>query len=142
MMDKPWGAWWAILWGFALNSDCQRLLVMQGVYLNQNGSLNCTVRWFSVCDFSLENLEMAYAVWVFLGRASVLGSLHICFVMSIHQNYGHWSLAIMLLILPWTPFKQLAIFVSNLNFVLIIGCTRIWKVNDGVSKQFNTKYIP
>ena len=62
---------------------------MQGVYWNQNGSLNCTATRFSVCDFFFQNLEMAYALYGSLGRESVLGSLHICYVMSIHPNNGH-----------------------------------------------------
>ena len=62
---------------------------MQGVYLDRNGSLNCTATRFSVCDFSLQNLEMAYAVWGSLGRVLHMECLHICFVMCINPNNGH-----------------------------------------------------
>ena len=141
-MDKLCDLWWAILWGFALNSDCQRLLVMQGVYLNQNGSLNCTATRFSVCDFFFQNLEMAYALYGSLGRVLPMEFLHMCYVMCINQHNGHWSLAIMFLISSITNIEPLAIFVKIWIFLLGIGLARIWKVFQGVSKLINTKYIP
>ena len=62
---------------------------MQGVYWNQNGSLNCTATRFSVCDFFFQNLEMAYALYGSLGRELCSEGLHMCYVMCINPNNGH-----------------------------------------------------
>ena len=62
---------------------------MQGVYWNQNGSLNRTVTKFSVCGFFFQNFEMDYALYGSLGRVFCQGCLHMCYVMNINQNYGH-----------------------------------------------------
>ena len=139
---KPCDLCSVIPWGFWLVNDCKRFLEGSGVCLDQRESLNCVGRWFSVCDFSLEKWNLLWPFLSVLGREWYCQGLHMCFVMSINQNNGHWSLAIMFLISSITNIETTCLLCQNLNFLLGIGLARIWNVLHGASKQFNTKYIP
>ena len=131
-----------ILMVLGLVLDCNGFLEGSGVCLDQQGSLNWAAILISVSHFFWNFAILVMECLSVLGRVSYCEGLHTCIWMSINQNKEPWSFAIMFWIMPWTPLKPLAILVKIWIFMPIIGLARIWNVLHGVSKQFNTKYIP
>ena len=63
--------------------DCKSFLGVLGMCLDQKKGLNYAGIWISVCDFSLEFLNLVLLSQRFLGRDSCMRGLHLWLSMRI-----------------------------------------------------------